>query len=344
MTSNWRPDHYLEQLAQQYQMKREAERHKQGWEQQREQIKERVRAALGDFHDPSPPELRPVRLEQKEYPAFIRERVEYTSLRHLRVPAYVLIPKERRGSVPAVLALHGHGYGSIEAVGLNPDGTESGEEGSHSRFALSLVKRGLVVIVPENIGFGDRRLKEDKEAKPGENSCYRLASQLLLFGRTLAGLRVAEAMRALDYLQGRAEVDADRIGCIGFSTGGMIAALTAAMDKRITATVISGYTNTFAGSIMARRHCLDNYLPGILHNAEMPEMIGLIAPRPLFIEAGTADHLFPLDQVKVALSQLKQIYGYYRAKECLDANLFAGGHKINGEKAYDWLKRMLITS
>lgn len=198
------------------------------------------------------------------------------------------------------------------------------------------------MIVPESVGFGDRRLKEDEAAEASENSCYRLASQLLLYGRTLAGLRVAEAMRALDYIQGRAEVDGGKIGCMGFSTGGMIAALTAAVDKRIAATVVSGYASTFAGSIMARRHCLDNYLPAILHDAEMPDMIGLIAPRPLFIETGSDDPLFPLADVKVALSALERIYGHYRAEACLEADLFNGGHKINGGKAYDWLKRMFM--
>ena len=87
-----------------------------------------------------------------------------------------------------------------------------------------------------------------------------------------------------------------KIGCMGISGGGLVAAFTSILDERIKATVISGYTSTFKGSIMDRRHCLDNYIPGILEYTEMPDLIGLIAPRALFIEAGTADHLFPLDK------------------------------------------------
>ncbi|WP_077622595.1 hypothetical protein [Sediminibacillus massiliensis] len=88
----------------------------------------------------------------------------------------------------------------------------------------------------------------------------------------------------------------------------MVAAFTAALDERVKATVLSGFTNTFKGSIMAMHHCIDNYLPGILRYAELPDIIGLIAPRPLFVEAGEEDPIFPVEHVRTALSRLKKIY------------------------------------
>ena len=100
------------------------------------------------------------------------------------------------------------------------------------------------------------------------------------------------------------------------------------LDERMKATVISGYTNTFKGSIMDRRHCLDNYIPGILEYTEMPDLIGLIAPRALFIEAGNVDHLFPLDQVSFAIEKLTKIYQVFDAEQSLASHLFEGGHEI----------------
>ena len=79
---------------------------------------------------------------------------------------------------------------------------------------------------------------------------------------------------------------------------------------------------------MDRRHCLDNYIPGILEYTEMPDLIGLIAPRALFIEAGTVDHLFPLDQVSIALEKLTKIYQVFDAEQSLASHLFEGGHEI----------------
>ena len=40
---------------------------------------------------------------------FIREKIVFSTTPHFRVPAYVLIPKGRRGRAPAIVDLHSHG-------------------------------------------------------------------------------------------------------------------------------------------------------------------------------------------------------------------------------------------
>lgn len=79
---------------------------------------------------------------------------------------------------------------------------------------------------------------------------------------------------------------------MGISGGGLVAAFASALDERIKAAVVSGYVNTFEASIMAIRHCIDNYVPGLLQDAEMPDIVGLIAPRPLLIESGRTTGFF----------------------------------------------------
>ena len=184
--------------------------------------------------------------------------------------------------MPAAVAVHGHGYGSREIVGLRQDGSSDPEPpGIHQHFAVQLVRRGMVVIAPDVAGFGERRLAADLARNPeAANSCHRLSTQLLMHGKTLAGLRVAETLRALDYLAERPEVQPDRIGIMGFSGGGLISFLCAALDERIRAAVLAGYPNTFKDSIMAVQHCICNYIPGMLSHAELPEWIGLISPDP----------------------------------------------------------------
>lgn len=262
-----------------------------------------------------------------------RLRVEITTIPPLRMPVYVLIPKTNNNrEFPAAIAIHGHGYGSKEAVGLNPDYSLRTEKGYHKEFAIELVEKGLVVVVPELVGFGDRKLQADQGKRlPTDNSCYMIASQLLILGKTLPGLRVQECRRVIDYMQSLDYIDENRIGCMGISGGGLVAAFTSILDDRLQATVISGYTNTFKGSIMDRRHCLDNYVPGVLIYAEMPDLIGLIVPRALFIEAGTVDHLFPLDQVSLAIEKLRSIYKDYGVDDELESHIFEGGHEISGE-------------
>lgn len=297
---------------------------------------------LGDFKKYTQP-ANPVLLEKVDMGDYERLRVEIDTVSSMKMPVYVLIPKNIGDKkVPAVLAVHGHGYGSRGAVGLAHDGSIRTEEEYHKDFAIELVKRGMVVVVPELIGFGERKLQADKDSgSPIDNSCYMISSQLLLMGKTIAGLRIQECRQVIDYMQALKEIDGQRIGCMGISGGGLVAAFTSALDDRIKATVVSGYTSTFKGSIMDRRHCLDNYIPGILEYAEMPELIGLIAPRPLFIEAGKDDHLFPVRDVLYAIDKLKHIYSHFEAEELVHSHIFAGGHEINGEESFDWLETKL---
>ncbi|MEW9698377.1 dienelactone hydrolase family protein [Paenibacillus sp. SI8] len=337
----WTPDSFMEHLYQSFEEKRRAQERSESTVQTKARLRLRLTQAL-DVKTEKKDELRPVRIERTEFEGYTRERVEFGTVWGLRVPAYVLIPKGLTGRSAAVLALHGHGYGSRQIVGLDPDGSEhAGEPDLHGNYALELVKRGLVVVVPEGIGFGDRRLAADQEAgQVGNSSCQTLASHLLLYGISLAGLRVQEALRALDYLISRDEVDQDRIGCIGFSGGALIGAYASAVDERIQATVLCAFTNTFKGSIMHVRHCIDNYLPDALDFAELPELIGLIAPRALFIESGEQDPIFPLETVKAAIAKIQSIYGE-QAIDRLGTHLFEGMHQVSGKVAYPWLVNAL---
>ncbi|WP_240763179.1 alpha/beta hydrolase family protein [Paenibacillus thalictri] len=194
------------------------------------------------------------------------------------------------------------------------------------------------MIIPELLGLGDRRLNQDRDKDPKENSCFRLSTNLLMAGKTLAGLRVHEMMSCIDYLLSRGDVDAGRIGCMGFSGGALVSALTAAVDERIRAAVISGYANTYEDSILAKPHCADNYIPGLYRYAEMPDLFGLIAPRPLLIEAGEADRGFPLHGALKAINRLQAIYQAAEASEHIAADVHPGEHEVSGRLAYDWLE------
>jgi len=56
-------------------------------------------------------------------------------------------------------------------------------------------------------------------------------------GYTPAGVEVWNAMRAIDYLETRKEVDVSRIGITGISGGGAVSWYAAAADERIAVAV-----------------------------------------------------------------------------------------------------------
>ncbi|GIP37855.1 hypothetical protein J31TS4_11350 [Paenibacillus sp. J31TS4] len=335
----WHPNEYMEKLyagitpAECFQAETQ-----QDWRSWRERLRKRFVELLGGIPK-GLPELEPVLLESVDCGAYLRQRIQLQTYAGLFMPVYLLLPKERKERTAAVIACHGHGYGSKDLVGLTATGEEkTGEVGYQKNFAVELVKKGFIVAAPELLGFGDRKLTEDADAA---NSCKRLSTFLLAIGQTMAGYRVVEMLRCLDYLLTRDDVDADRIGTMGISGGGLVSSFAAAIDDRFAAVVVSGYTNTFHASILSIDHCVDNYVPGLSLVADMPDLIGLIAPRPLLIEAGTRDPIFPEPAVREAVDKLRRIYRLLAAEDDLELDLFEGGHEISGQVAYDWLQRVL---
>ncbi len=282
-------------------------------------------------------------LEEKACNGYTRRRVSLKLADELIVPVYILLPDHDQAPCATVIACHGHGYGSRDIVGLQPDGSDKTDDdpGYQQDFAVALVRRGFVVVVPELLGFGDLRLAEDEQKPLNNSSCQRISSNLLMMGYTMAGMRVWQIMRVLDWLSGKPEVDQQKIGCMGISGGGLVCAFASALDDRIKAAVVSGYANTFKGSVMAMFHCVDNFIPGVLNHAEMPDIIGLIAPRPLLVESGQDDPIFPVAATREAITRITEIYHVLSAEDRFSYEIFPGEHRIWGEKAYPWLQQWL---
>lgn len=315
-------------------------RNRNEWEKWRIGLREALVYDLGGFPDRKG-YLKTMIMEEREYKEYHLQKITYQMDESLPVPAYVLIPKQGSSKMPAVIACHGHGRGCSEMLGLNPDGTDNtGDPGYQKKFPVELVKKGFLVIAPEFLGFGERRLNADKE-KRADNSCYNISTNLLMLGRTMAGSRIYDAICAIDYLSARDDVDINKIGCMGISGGGLVSGFTSAIDDRIKATVVSGYTNTFKDSIMSLFHCVDNFIPGIIKHAELPDILGLIAPKPLLIESGTDDPIFPIKVTRESYEQIGEVYRLLDAEDKLDHDFFKGVHEISGAKSYDFFEKWL---
>lgn len=315
-------------------------RNRNEWEKWRIGLRDALVHDLGGFPERKG-SLKTAVMEKREYEDYWMQKITYQMDDLLPVPSYVLIPKEKSRKMPAVLACHGHGRGCNEMLGLNPDGTDNtGDPGYQKKFPVELVKRGFLVIAPEFLGFGERRLKADKE-KRADNSCYNISTNLLMMGGTMAASRIYDAICAVDYLESCDDVDIKRIGCMGISGGGLVAGFASALDDRIRATVVSGYTNTFKNSIMSVYHCVDNFIPGVLKHAELPDILGLIAPKPLLIESGTEDPIFPIKVTRESYEQIGKVYRLLESEDKLDHDFFKGVHEISGAKSYDFFGKWL---
>lgn len=290
-------------------------------------------------------------LEEKSFNDYKRLRIAYQVNNYLKIPAYLLIPspepKKNGEKFPAVIIAHGHGNGSRETVGLNGAGKKLDKATCHNNLALDFVRAGNIVIIPELLGFGDRRLKEDYRKDPGlkdnpaANSCYQISSRLLLFGETILKYRLWDLISAVKVLEKRDDVLNEQISVVGFSGGAPAAILAALFEERIKAAVISGYTSFYKDSIMAERHCLDNYLPGILKLAELPTIISAIAPKALLIQTAEKDSLFPLWSAQKAYQEIERVYKFLDSEKRLEINILAKAeHSVSAAPAIDFFDRL----
>ncbi|QTM99166.1 dienelactone hydrolase [Sediminibacillus dalangtanensis] len=311
------------------------------YESQREKMKLELKHLLGDFSDwdkiPSVPVIESV----EEFEDYRQERFKVRLGNQLDVPIYVLTPLQAKTTFPTVLALHGHGYGPKQIIGLTRQGIRNLSATTQTNYALQMVKRGCKVFAPALLGKGERIFQADAEAGK-DKSCERLAQLFLMQGKTLLGARVWEARKLLDVMTSFDDVLPRNIGVFGFSGGAAVAGFTAILDERLRAAVLAGYPSLFRDSILDKPHCLDNYLPGVLNLSELPGLLGLVSPRPIFIETGEKDPLFPLDSASVAISQLEKIYLQSGRPEAFGFHIHNGGHEVDGGLSYDWLLRQLI--
>ena len=287
-------------------------------------------------------ELLPRVTETKEFSTYTRETVLFQSRPNMTVFGYLLLPKDFGTPGPVILCLHGHGRGVDDIVGIQEDGTMRTEYGEYQNdFALQCVDQGYAALAIEQFGFGHRRDDAACQRGAGNSSCLPASGAAFLLGQTMIGWRVYDAMRSLDYLSTRPEIDMNRIGVMGISGGGTTTFYSAAIDERFKVAVVSGYFNTFRDSILSINHCIDNYIPSVLKYAEMYDIAGLIAPRAMFVESGTEDTIFPIDATRFAFNQAKEIFRVFGVEDQLGLEVFEAAHSFHGVGAFEFLDQKL---
>lgn len=300
-------------------------------------------ATLG-FLDTPPVDPAPHVIEEIDRGDFVRRKVVIATAEHARMPVYLLIPKGATGPLPVAIAYAGHGYGVGDIVGLWEDGKERwNEDGYHKDFGIALCRRGFLVAAPEIAGFGERQTdysylnRELGQSPP--TTCHNAATYAFMLGKSLVGMRVRDGMRLVDYLATLPEADSSRLGVMGISGGGMATFFHTALDPRINACVISGYFSSFRDSILAMHHCTCNFVPGLLNIGEMTDIVGLIMPRPMLVEAGTRDPIFPIVTVRESVQRTREICEILggNAADAVELDEFEGRHRISGRRAYDFL-------
>jgi dienelactone hydrolase len=306
-------------------------------------LRSKLMELVGGFPDARQPlPLRPITLETRTFPGYRREKVVFDSRPGVSVLAYLLLPEEARRPAAAMICVPGHGRGVDDIVGIDEQGNDRTDKAGYQHdFAIQVAEAGIAAIAIEPMGFGCRRDAINAGFGLARKACEPVAGGALMVGQTLIGWRVWDVMRTLDYIATRPEFDQSRIGCMGISGGGTVTVFSTALDPRIRVALVSGYLNTFRDSIGSLAHCIDNYVPGILNWAEMHDLAGLVAPRPLFVESGEKDNIFPVRASIESFSEVEKVYSVFGASDRVEQEVFPGEHSFWGKRGIPFLARHL---
>jgi len=311
------------------------------WKRWRTNLRKRLAEIIGLPHIESS-HLRIVKGPTDKCKGYVRHALTIETSPGLWVPAFLLIPAGCDSPRPAVLCCHGHGYGMNALVALAEDGRQRRVGAGYQRdFAIQAVRAGFVALAFDQYGFGRRRDFAFNKTQRLSNACEQPSKNALHFGLTVAGIRIWDACRMIDVLQKQPEIDAKRIGMVGISGGGMVTQFTVALDDRVQVACVSGYCNRYADCILSIHHCIDNYIPGLGLLADNDDIACLIAPRPLLIESGTKDPIFPIAATRAAVRKLRRCYQLLDASKAFETDIFEGDHHFHGAKVWKFFAKHL---
>jgi dienelactone hydrolase len=302
----------------------------------RETLKGKLRDLLGEM-PAERPSLDVRVLWQHDHPLGSIQKIVFTSEPYADVPAYVCIPRNVQKPLTSMICLQGHTTGMHVSIGVDQEDETTPIEVEGDRdFAIGCLKRGIAALCIEQRSFGERAEKV-QEMVNQFSGCHDAAMQALMLGRTLIGERVFDVDRAIDYLATRDDVDMNRIGIMGNSGGGTVTMFSVALLDRIAFAMPSCSFCTFRDSIMSIWHCADNYVPGLYCRADMSDIMGAFAPKPIVIVAGESDDIFPIAGTRQAYADLQRIYAAAGASQRCHLVVGEGGHRFYADKAWSVL-------
>ncbi len=289
------------------------------------------------------------RLEGKGYRV---EKVIFESRPKHHVTANLYLPKTKP-PYPAVLVPCGHSHNGKAA-------------GQYQRISILLAKHGIAALCYDPISQGERYQMLDYEK---DHTHFRTAKWLevphprvqyvctvehttaglgcILLGSNLAQYRIWDGMRAIDYLQSRDDIIADKIGCTGNSGGGTLTAYLMALDDRIVAAAPGGFLMTYRRLIDTKgaQDAEQNIFGQVAFGMDEADYVIMRAPKPTLICASTRDKTFPIEGTWPLFREAKRFYTrlrYPERVELIEADAPHGFTIQTREAAVQWMRRWLL--
>ncbi|HEX3150514.1 MAG TPA: acetylxylan esterase [Gemmataceae bacterium] len=276
-----------------------------------------------------------------------------------RVPVLLVRPA-KEGRYPVMIALHGTG----------------GKKEDMKSWLNDLAQKGIIGVAIDARYHGDRSggAKGSAAYVAAITNAWKAPNEEM--EHPFYYDTVWDLWRLIDVLEKRSDVDPKRIGMMGISMGGIQTWLAASVDERVAVAMPligvqsfrwsldhdkwQGRANTIKGAHEAAAKDLgepmvngkvckqlwNKVIPGILDEFDCPNMLKLMAGRPLYIANGTEDGNCPIEGARIAIRAAEAAYDKAGAQDKLKVSIANGvGHKVTDEQKAEalafcekWLK------
>jgi dienelactone hydrolase len=254
-------------------------------------------AALGGFPERTPLNARVT--GRLDFPDYRVEKIIFESQPGFHVTGNLYLPLTP-GPHPVVVHPTGHSP-TAKARDL------------YQRASIVMAKNGVACFCYDPVGQGERRHFFEADGKitftgtTQEHNLMGVGSTLL--GTSVARYMIWDGMRAIDYLQGRPDIDPKRIGAMGISGGGTMSAYLAALDERVAAAAPGCYLTGFRRLLetIGPQDAEQNLFGQIAGGLDHGDFVMMRAPKPTLIMAATRDY-FDIDGAWHLFRQSKRLY------------------------------------
>jgi len=297
------------------------------WKHRREATRAKVLGALGLDPLPEKTPLDPVVTSVFDEEKFRVATLLFKALPGFYLTANLYLPRDGKERHPAILYSCGHANDPL------------GAKVKYQHHPAWLAGRGYVVLIVDPVQIS--------EIEAIHHGTYRYDHwHWQALGYTPMGLEVWCSIRSIDYLAGRPDVDPERIGMTGRSGGGTMTWFTMAVDERVKVGVTANATGIVATHVRndtLRGHCDCAFF--INHpRIDYTDVAALCAPRPLLVQSGQKDWIYPPEGYRPLGDKTRRIYGLYGSADAFREQDVDAEHKDLPEfrtEAFRWFERGL---
>ncbi len=148
---------------------------------------------------------------------------------------------------------------------------------------IRLVRAGNIVVA-----FHPRDVLGEPRSGPEQLALGQYMPELLravVVGKTLVGMRVDDAIRIVNWLRTRTDVDRSKISVYGKGGLGMAALHVAAIDGGVARVILENSLLSHRSALEAGLHknLSESVIPGVLTRYDTPQLMQAIFPRPVLL-------------------------------------------------------------